>query len=108
MMKNELYILITLLEGEMHGYIILSEVKKHFSIDMHMTTLYRTLKHMISQGLITKRRTVSDSIERKKIYKITQKGVSLLNLELESMGQCIKIAKKRMRRMGKREKSEEE
>ena len=64
-------------QGGLHGYTILSNVRKKFGVYLGSSTLYPELKHLEEQGLITSAWDITDGKARKK-YKMTKKGQNVL------------------------------
>ena len=68
-----IYILRILKEGPTHAYTIRSEIRRSFGFEPGIMTAYKVLYQLHRKGLVTK------TLEgRKKVYKITQKGLSHL------------------------------
>jgi DNA-binding PadR family transcriptional regulator len=73
------HILLSLLEGERHGYAIMLDVAALTgnSFTMGPGTLYGTLKRMLEAGLVAEageRRDPAMNEERRRYYKITPLG----------------------------------
>lgn len=75
------YILLALLQ-EQHGYAIMKYIDELTSGQMTIgpATLYTLLKRMSQEGLIKK---TENNSERKKEYIATEKGIELINKEVQ-------------------------
>jgi DNA-binding PadR family transcriptional regulator len=62
---------------EMHGYAIITEIRKHFHCYIGPSTLYPMLTSMVKDGLLTSDWSVAYPRPRKN-YTLTNKGISLL------------------------------
>ncbi len=71
------YILLYILKNEeMHGYAILKKLRE-LGVDVKVSTLYTTLKKLEEEGMIE----VVEERGRVKVYKITDKGLAVLERE---------------------------
>ena len=64
-------------QGGLHGYAILSNIRKRFGVYLGSSTLYPELKHLEEQGLITSVWDITNGKARKK-YKMTKNGQNVL------------------------------
>lgn len=73
-------ILLALLEPQ-HGYAIMKEVNEvtNGQVDIGPASMYTILKKLQKSELIT----LEESNERKKTYLITDKGLAILELDIE-------------------------
>lgn len=69
-----IYILRLLTEREMYAYELKSELQKRFDIDTARITSYVVLYRLENEGYVSPRWQ-----ENKKYYKITEKGMKLLD-----------------------------
>lgn len=91
------YILLTLSLKERHGYDIMKQVQKDSDgkVKMGPGTLYGSIKRMLADGLIIETQERPDpelDDERRRYYKITDKGRKYLLTELERYAQVVKVA----------------
>ena len=88
------YVLISLNKSR-HGYGIMQHVDEitNGRINIGAGTMYGNLSRMEHEGLIT---PVTEE-ERKKIYKISEKGKIVLELELERLQELLRHGKSEMR-----------
>src|SRR5688572_17797945 len=80
------HILLSVLNGERHGYAIIQDVEERTDGDLRMSagTLYRSVARMVEQGLIAevaRRRSMADD-ERRRYYRITPFGTSVARAEM--------------------------
>ena len=94
-----LHILVSLLEGERHGYAIIRDVETRTDGELRMSagTLYRSIARMVEQGLISevvRRRTTADD-ERRRYYRLTPLGTAVTRAEVRRMEQMVRFARDR-------------
>jgi len=94
------HIMLALAEGECHGYGIMLEVDRMTEGQLHIGpgTLYRSIQRMLLDGLIVERkesveREVDD--ERRRYYRLTERGMAVARAEAERLNALVKAAKKR-------------
>ena len=93
------YVLFSLGDGEKHGYAIMQETDKLSDGKFHMGpgTLYTTLQRLLDLGLIEEieatRNAGNDS--RRRYYRLSGDGKSLLDADLERMDLVVKLARRR-------------
>ena len=94
MTESAYYVLISL-NKPIHGYGIMQHVNEitNERIKIGAGTMYGNLSRMEKEGLI---KPVREE-ERKKIYKISEKGKIVLNLELERLEELLNHGKSEMR-----------
>jgi DNA-binding PadR family transcriptional regulator len=92
-----LHILLTLAEGARHGYAIAQEIEETTDGQIHMGpgTLYGSIQRMLSSALLEEapapRRTTEDDA-RRRYYRMTAFGRSVLELELERLAPIVRSA----------------
>lgn len=93
-----LNILLALLNGEKHGYAIMTEISEitngHFKVGP--ATLYRTIRHMVQGGIVeeSSERPAPDlDDERRRYYKITGTGRALVHAELNRLDALIRYGR---------------
>ena len=90
------YILLSLAHREKHGYAILKDIESFSEgkVKMSNGTLYGALTRLLDQGLISRLSSDSDpgSNRPRKIYSITDLGLSVLNAEVARMNSLVKKA----------------
>jgi DNA-binding PadR family transcriptional regulator len=91
-----LHILISLGEGERHGYSIMREVADRTAdrVKMSPGTLYGSVKRMLAEGLIEELTTGSAGAdERRRFYRITKFGRRVAAAELERLASLLSQAR---------------
>jgi DNA-binding PadR family transcriptional regulator len=94
------HILLVLLGGERHGYAIMREVETATGGTVHLGpgTLYRSIRQLLILGLIVaseERVDPSLSDERRKYYRITERGRWAARAEAERLAQLVRLAQER-------------
>jgi DNA-binding PadR family transcriptional regulator len=94
------HILLALYDSERHGYEIMKrvEVDSNRLVKMGPGTLYGSIKRMLADGLIEEsdmRPDPSLDDERRRYYRITEKGTSLLQTEVQRLAEAVNLARKR-------------
>lgn len=92
------HILLALADRELHGYGIMKEVaaRTEGNIRMGPGTLYGTLKRMERDGLVCEveersRGRIGD--ERRRYYRMTERGRALARAEAERLSNLLEIAR---------------
>lgn len=77
-----------------HGYEIMQQVEEDSlgKIKLGPGSLYTAIKQLVEDGFIEE---VPDDNVRRKYYRLTKKGWTRLNAELEYFDRTVKIAKQR-------------
>jgi len=93
----QLHILLALVDGEKHGYAIMSEVEvvTEGSVTMGPGTLYGTVKRMLNAGLVEETDERPDpelDDERRRYYRLTGLGERVLDAEVARMEQLARTA----------------
>jgi DNA-binding PadR family transcriptional regulator len=91
------HILLALADGERHGYAIMQEVAKNTDgqIEMGPGTLYGNIKRLLATGLIEESDERPDpelDDERRRYYRLTTRGQSILVTEVSRMNDLVKVA----------------
>jgi DNA-binding PadR family transcriptional regulator len=94
------YILFSLANGEKHGYEIMKQVKQdtHGQVKMGPGTLYGSIKRMLVDMLVEEAGDKVDpqlGDERRRYYKLTDRGRQALNAELQRYTEVVTMAEKR-------------
>jgi DNA-binding PadR family transcriptional regulator len=92
--------LLALATGEKHGYEIMKQVKQDASgkVKMGNGTMYGSLKRMLADDLIAEVGDRSDlrlDDERRRYYRLTERGRSALNAEMERYVETVSLLRKR-------------
>ena len=94
------YILFSLANREKHGYEIMKQVKQdtHGRVNMGPGTLYGSIKRMLADVLIEEagdRVDPQSGDERRRYYRLTDRGRAALNTELQRYTEVVTTAEKR-------------
>ena|SRR5687767_7301748 len=92
------HILVSLTEGERHGYAIIQDVEARTEGELRLSagTLYRSIQRMLQQGLIveSRRRPAADlDDERRRYYRITPLGTATARAEVRRLTQLVRLAR---------------
>ena len=90
-------IMLALADGERHGYSIMQEISKQTqgSLKIGPTTLYRSIKHMLEDGLIVESDERPDPAlddERRRYYRLTSLGQHVAAAEIRRLEQTLAVA----------------
>lgn len=88
------HILLTLADGERHGYAIAKEVEDATdgAIVLGPATLYRTIKQFLADGWIAE---VDGDDERRRVYRLTPRGRNVAQAEAQRLEAVVKVARER-------------
>ena len=94
------YILLSLADGERHGYSIMQEVEEitNETVSMGPGTLYGSIKRMLAANLIEETEERPDPAlddKRRRYYRLTPFGHRVLTLEAERLAQLVQQAQAR-------------
>lgn len=94
------HILLALADGERHGYSIMQEIAAHTrgSLRIGPTTLYRSIKHLLANGLIVEVEERPDPAlddERRRYYRLTTFGQQVALAETQRLEQALAVAHSR-------------
>ena len=94
------YVLLSLSDGEKHGYAIMQEMSKISSGQFRMGpgTLYTTLQRLVDLRLIDEvpeRESPAESDSRRRYYRLNGDGQGVLDAEVRRMDSVVRLAKKR-------------
>ncbi len=98
------HILLTLVDGERHGYSIMQEVARSTAgtVRLGPTTLYRSIKQMLTASLIEELEERPDPAaddERRRYYRLTTFGLQVAAAEERRLEDVLAIARaKRLQR----------
>lgn len=94
------FILLSLAEGEKHGYAIMQDVSglSEGKFRMGPGTLYSTIQRLLEMELIEEtegKGIPTDHEHRRRYYKLTRTGRAVLDAELGRMESVVRLARKR-------------
>jgi len=92
-------ILLTLSDGDAHGYHVMQEVERRTNgaITLHPGTLYRALARLMDEQLIDEldAKPASRDDERRRYYTLTKLGRAVLEAEAARLDQQVREARAR-------------
>lgn len=93
------HILLTLAEGERHGYAIMQDVARLTEGAMRLGpgTLYTNIKRLVEAGLIEESKERPDpeqDDERRRYYRLTDDGRQVLRAEVERLAGLVEAARR--------------
>lgn len=88
-----LAILLSLAEGEKHGYAVMKDARspRGGGIEMGPGTLYGSIDRMMRDGLVKESEKQDD--ERRRYYRLTASGRAILSAELERLDAAVSAAR---------------
>jgi DNA-binding PadR family transcriptional regulator len=92
------YLLLTLVDGERHGYAMAQEVRERSEggIKLGPGSLYWSLGRLAEVGLIEEvpgGSTLAPGEERRRYYQLTEPGRAVLKREAETLSKVVKFAR---------------
>jgi DNA-binding PadR family transcriptional regulator len=96
-----LQVLVALADGEKHGYAILKEVDRRTDgkVQLRAATLYTVLKRFVVDGLVAESAERPDAAlddERRRYYRLTDRGRAVAVAEAERMAEMLKHARMKL------------
>jgi DNA-binding PadR family transcriptional regulator len=93
-------ILMALVDGERHGYAIMTEVaeRSDHTVRLGAGTLYGSLKRLLEDGLVdegAERAAPETSDERRRYYRITKFGLSVAKAEARRLEAVVRTARQK-------------
>jgi DNA-binding PadR family transcriptional regulator len=91
------YILLSLAQGEHHGYHISKEVEETTggTVTLGPGTLYRLIKQMTVDGWIAEVDRIDPEDPRRRYYRLTPWGRSIAQAEAERLANAVRLAQSR-------------
>ena len=91
----EFQIVLSLAEGERHGYGIMQDARERGEAVPDVGTLYRALARMVDQGLIEAAESVdfAEDGERRNYYRITDAGLRVAKAEARRLEALTRAAR---------------
>lgn len=92
------HVLLSLADGEKHGYGILKEVSSRTEgkVELSTGTLYGIIKRLVNEGMIEMSETrpsPDEDDERRRYYRLTPFGLQVAMAEAERMEEIISVAR---------------
>lgn len=96
----EFEILLTLADGDRHGYAIMTEVESRSRgvLRLHPGTLYRNLSRLLAAGLVEEMADRPDpevDDQRRRYYRITDCGRRVVSLEASRLEAQLRFARRK-------------
>lgn len=93
-------VLLSLADGDKHGYAILKDVEEHSGGEVRLNTgtLYAIIKRLLAEGLISELRNrprAGEDDQRRRYYRLTPKGRAVATAEVERMERLVARARDR-------------
>jgi len=91
-------ILLALSAGEKHGYAVMQEVRGITGAKLGPATLYRSIKQLLSAGLIAEADERPDpelDDERRRYYRLTAAGEAIAAEEARRLSAILQVAQTR-------------
>ncbi|MEO5816801.1 MAG: helix-turn-helix transcriptional regulator [Gemmatimonadaceae bacterium] len=93
-------ILMALVDGERHGYAIMTEVteRSEHTVRLGAGTLYGSLKRLLEEGLVEEGAERTDpelGDERRRYYRITKFGLSVARAEARRLEAVVRVARQK-------------
>lgn len=96
MTRNELYILLSLVDGPKHGYLIMQLCKENSNGELKMGpgTLYGTVDKLINRSLIKTSGHETVNGRRRIYYALTKAGGLAVKKEIKNYENVINLSRK--------------
>ena len=90
-------ILLSLAEGDLHGYAIMRQVEEQTSGRMRLGpgTLYSSIQALLEERLIEEIDPKAVTNERRRFYRLTSSGRKLARSEAERLADLLRVARAR-------------
>lgn len=87
-------VLLSLADGDKHGYAILKDVEEHSGgeVQLNTGTLYAIIKRLLAEGLIVESRNrprAEEDDQRRRYYRLAPKGRAVAKAEVERMERLV-------------------
>jgi DNA-binding PadR family transcriptional regulator len=94
------HVLLALAGDDLHGYAILKEVELRTGgkVKLSTGTLYGIIKRLLADGMLAERRSrpaEAGDDERRRYYRLTEKGREVAAAEAERMNEILSTARAR-------------
>jgi len=90
------HVMLALAAGQRHGYVIAKEVEAatNGAVRIGPTSLYRTLRQLISDGWIIEGDSDHHD-QRRRVYSLTDRGRTIAAAEAQRLSDAVSIARER-------------
>jgi DNA-binding PadR family transcriptional regulator len=93
------HILLSLFDGERHGYAIMTEVgeRTRGTVKLGPGTLYTALKRLVDSGVVLEagERRGRDDDERRRYYRLTPLGRAVARAEARRLNEMVRLARRK-------------
>jgi DNA-binding PadR family transcriptional regulator len=93
------HILLSLADGERHGYAIMTEVAERTGgrVKLGPGTLYTALKRLVEDGVVMEvgERRDRDDDERRRYYRLTPLGRAVARAEARRLDEMVRFARRK-------------
>ncbi len=88
------HILLTLAEGERHGYAIMKEIERRTdgAVELGPGTLYRSIKQLVDRRLIAETESEPSTGKQRRSYALTENGKHRAEMEASRLHDLVKWA----------------
>jgi DNA-binding PadR family transcriptional regulator len=88
------HILLTLAEGERHGYAIMQEIERRTDgvVELGPGTLYRSIKQLVDRGLIAETESEPTGGKQRRSYALTEDGKRKAEMEARRLQGLVEWA----------------
>lgn len=88
------HILLTLADGERHGYAIMQEIERRTNgaVELGPGTLYRSIKQLVSFGLIAEVESEQNGAKQRRSYRLTPDGKRKATMEAKRLQGLVEWA----------------
>ena len=87
-----LLILSSLASGPKHGYVMLQDIEQFCGTHLEVGTLYGALARLEKHGWVE----ALEPVERRRPYKLTQLGITVLREQLATMKDVVSTGQQRL------------
>jgi len=88
------HILLTLAEGERHGYAVMQEIERRTdgAVELGPGTLYRSIKQLVDRGLIAETTSEPSAGKQRRSYALTENGRRRAKMEAKRLQGLVEWA----------------
>jgi len=88
------HILLTLAEGERHGYAIMQEIERRTdgAVELGPGTLYRSIKQLVDRGMIAETESEPSAGKQRRSYALTEDGRRRAEMEARRLRGLVEWA----------------
>src|SRR5579872_1846188 len=90
---SAILILTSLADGEKHGYALIKDIERFSGMRVGPGTLYGAIARLEERGLVE----ALPEVDRRRPYRLTASGASVLETEMESIQRLAAAGRKRLK-----------